>query len=146
MQIVASIVSLKLVLPVVDKSQHTDLKKVVQSVLIVVALAITIIRCWIRLNIERRSLTIPDYLVIAGWFSTLGFFVGSVVALHIQLKHPLVEPDLLTNSIAYLKVYAITIATEDMTDQTTRRCSSYATSLTSVYTSQRCHLSRSTGG
>jgi hypothetical protein len=55
------------------------------------------------MRLERRSLTIPDYLVIGAWFSTLGFFVGSVVALHIQTEHPLVEPDLLTDSVAYLK-------------------------------------------
>lgn len=70
----------------------------------VLALAITILRCYIRLFLERRKLTPPDYLVWGAWLSTLGFTIGSVIALQLQLDHPLVEPELLTDSIAYLKV------------------------------------------
>lgn len=76
----------------------------VQFVLVAIALAITVLRCYIRIFLERRSLTLPDYLVWGAWISTLGFCVGSVVALKLQLTHPLVEPDLLTDSTAYLKV------------------------------------------
>jgi hypothetical protein len=71
---------------------------------VAIALVITVLRCYIRLFLERRSLTLPDYLVWGAWFSTLGFCTGSVVALKLQLAHPLVEPDLVTDSEAYLKV------------------------------------------
>lgn len=69
-----------------------------------IALAITVLRCYIRLFLERRSLTLPDYLVWGAWFSTLGFCIGSVVALKLQIAHPLQLPDLTTDSEAYLKV------------------------------------------
>lgn len=72
--------------------------------LVVLALAITLLRCYIRLFLERRKLTLPDYLVCGGWVSTLGFTIGSVIALQLQLAHPLIEPDLLTDSIEYMKV------------------------------------------
>lgn len=78
--------------------------QVVQFVLVAIALAITVLRCYIRIFVERRTLTLPDYLVWGAWISTLGFCIGSVVALKLQLAHPLVEPDLLTDSTAYLKV------------------------------------------
>lgn len=78
--------------------------QVVQFVLVAIALAITVLRCYIRIFIERRTLTLPDYLVWGAWISTLGFCIGSVVALKLQLAHPLVEPELLTDSTAYLKV------------------------------------------
>lgn len=74
--------------------------------LVALALAITVLRCYIRVFLERRKLTLPDYLVWGAWFSTLGFTVGSVVALNIQLSHPLVEPELVTDSVGYLKVSA----------------------------------------
>jgi hypothetical protein len=77
---------------------------VIQFVLVAIALAITVLRCYIRIFVERRTLTLPDYLVWGAWISTLGFCIGSVVALKLQLAHPLVEPDLLTDSTAYLKV------------------------------------------
>ncbi|KAF9697424.1 hypothetical protein EKO04_004622 [Ascochyta lentis] len=76
---------------------------VIQFVLVVIALAITVLRCYIRVILERRKLTLPDYLVWGGWFGTLGFTIGSVIALQLQIDHPLVEPDLLTDSVAYLK-------------------------------------------
>ncbi|KZM18279.1 uncharacterized protein EKO05_0005127 [Ascochyta rabiei] len=80
---------------------------VIQFVLVVIALAITVLRCYIRLFLERRKLTLPDYLVWGGWFSTLGFTIGSVIALQLQLNHPLIEPELLTDSVSYLKTVFI---------------------------------------
>ncbi|KAJ4994022.1 archaeal flagellin n-terminal-like domain-containing protein, partial [Stagonosporopsis vannaccii] len=68
---------------------------------------ITILRCFVRVYVERRTLTLPDWLVWFGWFSTLGFCIGSSVALNIQKAHPLVEPELVTNSVAYLKTVFI---------------------------------------
>ncbi|OAF99249.1 uncharacterized protein CC84DRAFT_1222950 [Paraphaeosphaeria sporulosa] len=77
---------------------------VAQAVLLSLSLVIQLLRCWIRLWVERRkSLTLPDYLVWGGWFFTLGWFVCSAVALNIQLTHPLVEPDLTTDSVEYLR-------------------------------------------
>lgn len=81
----------------------------IQFVLVALALAITALRCYIRVFLERRTLTLPDYLVWGGWFSTLGFCIGSVVALKIQIAHPLIEPDLLTDSTAYMKVRIMTL-------------------------------------
>jgi hypothetical protein len=65
---------------------------------------ITLLRYWVRLGVEKRSLTFPDYLVWGGWLCTLGWFICSIVALRIQIDHPLVEPDLTTESVAYLVV------------------------------------------
>ncbi|KAF1932635.1 uncharacterized protein M421DRAFT_97919 [Didymella exigua CBS 183.55] len=76
---------------------------VVQFVLVAIALATTVLRCYIRVFLERRTLTLPDYLVWGAWFSALGFSVGSAVALKLQLAHPLTEHDLLTDSTAYMK-------------------------------------------
>jgi uncharacterized membrane protein YccF (DUF307 family) len=64
----------------------------------------TLLRYWVRLGIERRNLTIPDHLVLGGWLCTLGWVICSIVALHIQLRHPLNEADLTTDSVAYLVV------------------------------------------
>lgn len=86
---------------------HIVASIIIQSVLLVVALAITVLRCYIRIFIEHRKLTLPDYLVWGGWFSTLGFTIGSAIALNIQIDHPLIEPDLLTDSVAYLKTVFI---------------------------------------
>lgn len=84
--------------------------------LVALALATTVLRSWIRLCLERRQLTIPDYLVWGGWFSTLGFFICSGIALYIQIDHPLVGPYLMTDSVAYLKVsdsiFAIKVTTD----------------------------------
>lgn len=77
--------------------------------LVAIALAITILRCYIRVVLERRTLNLPDYLVWGAWFSTLSFCIGSVVALKLQLAHPLIEPDLLTDSTAYMKVQTRTL-------------------------------------
>ena len=65
---------------------------------------VTGLRCWIRLYLDHRSLNLLDYLVWGGWLFTLGWVICSIVALHIQINHPLVEPDLMTDSIEYLKV------------------------------------------
>lgn len=64
---------------------------------------ITLLRCYIRVFLERRSLSLPDWLVWGGWIGTLGFAVGSIVSLNIQRTHPLTLPDLTTDSTAYLK-------------------------------------------
>lgn len=52
---------------------------------------------------ERRRLTLPDYLVWGGWVCTLGWVACSIRALNLQIKHPLAE-DLTTDSEDYLKV------------------------------------------
>lgn len=72
--------------------------------LVGITFAVTVLRCYIRIFIERRTLTLPDWLVWGGWLSTLGFCIGSSISLNIQIEHPLVEPDLVTDSVAYLKV------------------------------------------
>lgn len=62
-------------------------------------------RCWVRLHVERKkNLTLPDYCVWGGWLFTFGWFVCSVIALNLQLTHPLQDPDLTTDSVVYLKV------------------------------------------
>jgi hypothetical protein len=73
--------------------------------LLSLALVIMLMRCWVRLRIEhRKNLTLPDYLVWGGWLFTLGWTACSVVALNVQLTHPLEEPDLTTDSVRYLVV------------------------------------------
>jgi hypothetical protein len=80
---------------------------VLQAVFVGLALVVTVLRCWIRLGLERRSLTLPDYLIWAGWLCTLGWFTCSIIALRLQLDHPLVEPDLTTDSVKYLEVCTV---------------------------------------
>jgi hypothetical protein len=63
-----------------------------------------LLRSWVRLGVENRSLTLPDYLVWGGWLCNLGWFICSIVSLENQIRHPLVEPDLTTDSVAYLVV------------------------------------------
>jgi hypothetical protein len=75
-----------------------------QAVLLGLALVTTVLRCWVRLGLEKRRLTFPDYLVWCGWLCTLGWVICSAISLHIQIDHPLVEPDLTTDSVAYLVV------------------------------------------
>ncbi|KAF2448171.1 hypothetical protein P171DRAFT_207180 [Karstenula rhodostoma CBS 690.94] len=75
----------------------------IQALLLSIALVIQLLRCWIRLRVERKNnLTLPDYFVWGGWLFTFGWFACSAVALNIQLTHPLVEPDLTTDSLEYL--------------------------------------------
>lgn len=68
------------------------------------ALIITLLRTWIRLCTERRTLTVSDYLVWAGWFCSLGWVICSIVALRIQHDRPLQGEELYTDSVEYLKV------------------------------------------
>jgi hypothetical protein len=72
--------------------------------LVGLALVTTVLRCWVRLFVEHRRLTLPDYLVWGGWLATMGWFACSAIALNVQVEHPLVEPDLTTDSTLYLKV------------------------------------------
>jgi hypothetical protein len=71
--------------------------------LVGLALAVTILRCWIRLHVEQRLLTIADYLVWGGWICALGWFACSTKALYILVDHPLNE-EAITDSVDYLKV------------------------------------------
>ncbi|CAI6334835.1 unnamed protein product [Periconia digitata] len=80
---------------------------IVQIALLVLALIVTLLRCWIRLWNERRALTIPDYLLWGGWICTMGWVICSAIALHIQIDNPLIGDDLLSDSIAYLKTVFI---------------------------------------
>jgi hypothetical protein len=80
------------------------MRQILQALFVGLALATTLLRCWVRIGVEKRSLTLPDYLVWCGWLCTLGWFICSVVALRIQIDHPLVEPDLTTDSVNYLVV------------------------------------------
>ncbi|CAG5179634.1 uncharacterized protein ALTATR162_LOCUS9384 [Alternaria atra] len=75
---------------------------VVQALLVGLALAVTILRCWIRLHVEQRRLTIADYLVWGGWICALGWFACSTQALYILVDHPLNE-EAITDSVDYLK-------------------------------------------
>jgi hypothetical protein len=75
-----------------------------QVILLVLALATMVLRYWTRLRIERRSLTLPDYLVCCGWLCTIGWVACSVTALYIERDHPLQGPDLLSDSVEYLIV------------------------------------------
>ncbi|KAF2657344.1 hypothetical protein K491DRAFT_330516 [Lophiostoma macrostomum CBS 122681] len=74
---------------------------VLQALLLGLAFAITVLRCWVRLHIEHRTLTISDYFIWAGWACTLGWFICSVKALNLQKDHPLDE-DGYTDSVDYL--------------------------------------------
>lgn len=64
-------------------------------------------RSCVRLYIERRRFTLPDYLVWAGWLCSLGWFICSFLALRLQINHPLAEPDQATDSVDYLVVREI---------------------------------------
>ncbi|KAI9162895.1 hypothetical protein HJFPF1_04490 [Paramyrothecium foliicola] len=76
----------------------------IQAIALSVALFVTVLRVWVRLRLEHRGLTAPDYLVWMGWLFTLGWFVCSVKALNIGRTHP-VDPETgATDSVDYLKV------------------------------------------
>ncbi|KAF2877700.1 hypothetical protein BDV95DRAFT_155473 [Massariosphaeria phaeospora] len=74
----------------------------IQALLLGVALAVSVLRCFIRIKLEHRALTLPDYLVWGGWVCTAGWVACSIKSLSIQIDHPLDE-DLLTDSVDYLK-------------------------------------------
>ena len=77
--------------------------QVIQALLLGLALAVTILRCWVRLHLEHRRLTSPDYLVWGGWICALGWFACSTKALYILIDHPLDE-ETRSDSVTYLKV------------------------------------------
>ncbi|CAG5137584.1 uncharacterized protein ALTATR162_LOCUS159 [Alternaria atra] len=76
---------------------------VIQALLLGLALAVTILRCWIRLHVEHRRLTIADYLIWGGWICTLGWSVCSIKALYILIDHP-PDEEAMTDSVDYLKL------------------------------------------
>ncbi|KAJ9651201.1 hypothetical protein H2198_009503 [Neophaeococcomyces mojaviensis] len=77
---------------------------VVQVILLALSLFITILRCWVRLRLERRALTISDYLIWGGWACSVGWVMCSITTLHLQIDHPLDPVDLTSDSVTYLKV------------------------------------------
>lgn len=78
-------------------------RQIAQAILLAVALIITLLRCYVRLKIEGRALTVSDYFIWLGWFCTMGWVICCINALNIQIDHPLTE-DGITDSVAYLKV------------------------------------------
>lgn len=54
--------------------------------------------------VEHRALTFPDYLVWGGWACTAGWVACSIITLHLQVDHPLIGEDMVTDSVYYLKV------------------------------------------
>ena len=81
----------------------TNTAKVTQLILLSLALVVTVLRCWIRLRVERRGLTPTDYLVWGGWVCTAGWVACSIRSLNIEKHHPLAE-DTTSDSVEYLKV------------------------------------------
>jgi len=77
--------------------------KIAQVILLALALSITLLRCFVRLRIEARALTLSDYLVWVGCIFTTAFVVCQGIALNAARTHPLVD-DTYTDSVVYLKV------------------------------------------
>ncbi|KAH7305463.1 hypothetical protein B0I35DRAFT_492840 [Stachybotrys elegans] len=75
----------------------------IQAFMIGLALCVTLLRIWVRLRIEQRALTLPDYFVWAAWIFASGWFICSILALNIGVEHPLDEIGI-TDSTEYLKV------------------------------------------
>jgi len=71
--------------------------------LLALALGVTILRFWVRYSVERRQLTLADYLVWGGWFCALAWVICSSIALVILIDHPLDE-ETRSDSVVYLKV------------------------------------------
>jgi hypothetical protein len=71
------------------------------------ALLVTILRGWVRLGLEQRALTAPDYLVWCGWMFILGWFICSIKALNLATDHPVESATGYTDSVEYLKVRAV---------------------------------------
>lgn len=88
-------------------------EQVGQALLLALALATTILRSWVRLRLERRGMTLPDYLVWCGWLCTVGWVACSITALNIQRTHPLTGSDLLSDSVEYLKVCSTDITSPE---------------------------------
>jgi hypothetical protein len=84
------------------------LLQVLQGVLVGIALVATVLRCWIRLRLERRKLTLPDYIVWGAFLLTLAWFVCSAIGLHLEMHHPLTEENrYMTDSVPYLVVCVV---------------------------------------
>jgi hypothetical protein len=98
MKVSTSVVSL----PTYPRDILLTYGQLLQGFLVALALLVTVVRCWVRLRLERRKLTMPDYLVWGAWLCSLGWFVCSATALHINIKRPLVDQN--TDSVAYLVV------------------------------------------
>lgn len=82
----------------------TDLcRQIAQALLLTLTLSITCLRCFVRLRIEARALTLSDYLVWAGCVLTIAFVTCQGVALNAVRTHPLVDATY-TDSVVYLKV------------------------------------------
>lgn len=77
-------------------------------ILLALTLSITLLRCFVRLRIEARALTLSDYLVWVGYTFTVAFVVCQGVALNAARTHPLVD-DTYTDSVVYLKVCFVSI-------------------------------------
>lgn len=76
-----------------------------QGILVALALTVTALRSWVKLRLDRRGLALPEYFAWGAWVFTLGWFLCSAIALHIQIHHPLVSAtDPSTNSVPYLIV------------------------------------------
>lgn len=71
--------------------------------LLTLTLSITSLRCFVRLKIEARALTLSDYLVWAGCVLTIAFVICQGIALNAARTHPLVDATY-TDSVVYLKV------------------------------------------
>jgi hypothetical protein len=117
------------------------LPQIAQVALLVLALAITFLRCFVRLKIEARALTSSDYLVWGGWFFTLAWVACQCHALYIEIDHPITY-DYYSDSVGYLKVYLIrllrSIVEKRLTESPPHRpYMHHASSLTSGCTFQR---------
>jgi hypothetical protein len=92
-----------------DSSPHTKcllmrcVTQIAQVILLALTLSITLLRCFVRLRIEARALTLSDYLVWIGCLFTVAFVVCQGIALNAARTHPLVD-DTYTDSVVYLKV------------------------------------------
>lgn len=95
----------KPIFPVPDTDRANTLSvQALQALFISLALSITLLRCWVRLGIEHRALTISDYFIWAGWSFALGWFICSIIALRILIHSPPIDARLSVESVAYLKV------------------------------------------
>jgi hypothetical protein len=117
------------------------LPQIAQVALLVLALTITFLRCFVRLKIEARALTSSDYLVWGGWFFTLAWVACQCRALYNENDRPITD-DYYSDSVDYLKVYFIrslrSIFEKRLTKSPPHRpYFHHASSLTSGCTSQR---------
>ncbi|CAD0114990.1 unnamed protein product, partial [Aureobasidium uvarum] len=79
---------------------------IAQVLLLTLTLSITLLRCFVRLRIEARALTLSDYLIWAGCVFAVAFVICQGIALNAARTHPLIESTYI-DSVLYLKaVYA----------------------------------------